>query len=142
MINIRVVNRKDPRKPEEAGLYYGSVVSFDKVGVDELSKLISANCTVTRSDCLAVISALQEQIQTALLGGKRVNLGYLGNFHLTCNGEGTLTAKEYTCNNIRKLRVAFIPGKQLKNALRVGNGDVKFFNLYEEKENEEPDAAV
>ena len=71
----KVIERKDPRNPEGQGKYYGLIVNMSNIGIDELATRISATCTVTRHDCLAVLSALQEQIIYALKEGRRVHLG-------------------------------------------------------------------
>ena len=65
-MNYKVIERKDPRNPEAPGKYYGFIVNLSKIGIEEIATRISSSCTVTRHDCLAVLSALQEQIIYAL----------------------------------------------------------------------------
>ena len=61
-MNYKVIERKAPRNPEAPGKYYGFIVNLSKIGIEEIATRISGTCTVTRHDCLAVLSALQEQI--------------------------------------------------------------------------------
>jgi hypothetical protein len=73
----KIVERINPTKRDEAPKYYGYIVSMSKLGIEEIATRISASCTVTRHDCLAVLSALQEQIIYSLQEGKSVALGDL-----------------------------------------------------------------
>ena len=92
-MNYKVIERKDPRNPEAPGKYYGFIVNLSKIGIEEIATRISGTCTVTRHDCLAVLSALQEQIIYALQEGKRVHLGDIGSFRTVANGLGSDTAR-------------------------------------------------
>lgn len=93
-MNYKVIERKDPRNPEAPGKYYGFIVNLSKIGIEEIATRISGTCTVTRHDCLAVLSALQEQIIYALQEGKRVHLGDIGSFRTVANGLGSDTAEK------------------------------------------------
>lgn len=95
-MNYKVIERKDPRNPEAPGKYYGFIVNLSKIGIEEIATRISGTCTVTRHDCLAVLSALQEQIIYALQEGKRVHLGDIGSFRTVANGLGSDTAENTT----------------------------------------------
>ena len=119
----KVIERKDPRNPEGQGKYYGLIVNMSNIGIDELATRISATCTVTRHDCLAVLSALQEQIIYALKEGKRVHLGDIGSFRIVANGLGSETPEAYETSLISALRVRFTPNTALKDALSLTNRD-------------------
>ena len=106
-MNYKVIERKDPRNPEAPGKYYGFIVHLSKI--------------VTRHDCLAVLSALQEQIIYALQEGKRVHLGDIGSFRTVANGLGSDTAEKYDPAYITKLRVCFTPNTKLKKAMSLDN---------------------
>lgn len=66
----KVIKKKNPKNVEEPGKYYGCLVSTSLISIDEIATRISATCTVTRHDCLAVLSALQEQIILCPSGGQ------------------------------------------------------------------------
>lgn len=117
-MNYKVIERKDPRNPEAPGKYYGFIVNLSKIGIEEIATRISGTCTVTRHDCLAVLSALQEQIIYALQEGKRVHLGDIGSFRTVANGLGSDTAEKYDPAYITKLRVCFTPNTKLKKPCR------------------------
>lgn len=120
----KIVERINPTKREEAPKYYGYIVSMSKLSIEEIATRISATCTVTRHDCLAVLSALQEQIIFALQEGKSVALGDLGTFRIVANGLGSETAKEYNTTYMKKLLVRFTPNTKLKNALDLKNSAI------------------
>lgn len=103
----------------------GQVLRFHRqplqIGIEEIATRISGTCTVTRHDCLAVLSALQEQIIYALQEGKRVHLGDIGSFRTVANGLGSDTAEKYDPAYITKLRVCFTPNTKLKKAMSLDN---------------------
>ena len=120
----KIVERVNPTKRDEAPKYYGYIVSMNKLTIEEIATRISASCTVTRHDCLAVLSALQEQIIYALQEGKSVNLNDLGTFRVVANGLGCESAKEYNTSYMKKLMVRFTPNTKLKNAMDLKNSAI------------------
>lgn len=134
MINIKVVRRNDARDKTAPGLYYGCVKSFARTDIDQLAERIAATCTVTRSDCLAVLAALQQQVTYALQSGSSVGLGDLGSLHLTCQGAGTETPEAYDCSLVKKLRIIFTPSPRLREAVKLSNSNIKLHNLFKENQ--------
>ena len=67
-MNYKVIERKRPaRTRKQPGkVITVSIVQPLQIGIEEIATRISGTCTVTRHDCLAVLSALQEQIIYAL----------------------------------------------------------------------------
>ena len=129
MLHYRVVERKNPAKKEEPGLYYGCLVNPGIIDIEGLAKRISATCTVTRADTLAVLTALQEQVIYALQSGMRVHFGDIGSFRLTCQGEGVDAKENFKVSQITSLKVVFTPNKALKEAIAVNNKDISFYNI-------------
>ena len=134
----KVIERKNPQKREEAPKYYGMIVSMDQITIEEIASRISSSCTVTRHDCLAVLSALQEQIIYALQEGKRVHLGDIGCFRVIVNGLGSETADDYNTSSMKRLKVYFTPNKKLKSSIALGNSDISLqrVDFIEEEESE------
>ena len=58
MIIYKVIERKDPSDFESPGKFYATPVCFNQLNIDNLAERISASCTVTRADCLAVLASL------------------------------------------------------------------------------------
>ena len=117
----KIIERKDPRNPKGQGKFYGVIVNMSEIGLDEMATRISASCTVTRHDCVAVLSALQEQIIYALTEGRRVHLGDLGSFRTVANGLGSETPEDYDTSLITALHARFTPNTTLKKALSMKN---------------------
>ncbi len=120
-MHYKIIKRKDPKNPEGTTKYYGYIVSLYKLDIEDIATRISSTCTVTRHDCLAVLSALQEQIIYALQEGKSVHLGDLGSFRIVANGLGSDTAEDYDPSRITRLRVCFTPNVRLKKAISLEN---------------------
>lgn len=129
MIIYKVIERKNPKDFESPGKFYATPVCFNQLNIDNLAERISASCTVTRADCLAVLASLQEQIILALQEGNKVHLGDLGSFRLTFRGTGSDTAEDYKTSLIKTVNVCFTANTDLKEALKVSNKAVRFISL-------------
>lgn len=75
--------------------FHAKLIWTGNVTTTDLAKRISATCTVTYHDCVAVLSALREQIIYAPLDGKSVSLDKLGTLSVSLKGEGSQTEKDY-----------------------------------------------
>lgn len=91
------------------GKWYGKAVVSDVVDVDTLSSNIGNRCTVTKPDIVAVISALVDEMKAQLQMGNRVVLDGFGSFKVGMSTKPAETAKEFTANNVKRLRVIFLP---------------------------------
>lgn len=113
----KLTKRKNPRDTGAPGRYYAYVLCLSELGIDELAERIAAGSTVTRHDCLAVLSALQEQIIYALREGKSVSMGDIGRFRVVARGAGSTTPEDYDTSLVRSLHVCFTPSPAMKDAL-------------------------
>jgi len=118
MIVFKPILKKNPRNLEEAGKYYAAVVSSGDIDLDELAYLSSKQSTVSKADCYAVIITLLDLISMHLKEGKTVRLGGIGNFRVSLSSEGTPNPEELSANSIKKARILFSPGTDLKNMLK------------------------
>lgn len=102
------------------GKTYGRVAQMGTVEIDELASEIQGECTVTRSDTLAVISALGVVVKRKLQESKRVHLPYLGTFKLGVNTKGEEKAENFNMrDNILGVHVIFQPETTVENGHRV-----------------------
>ena len=138
-MNYKLIERKNPRSQSGETKFYAYIMNMEEIGIDDLATRISATCTVTRHDCLAVLSSLQEQIIYAMQEGKRVSLGDIGRFRVTANGAGSETAEAYDIKLLKSLRVRFTPNTKLKDALSLTNKAfmLRHLQLVEEEEETE-----
>lgn len=100
--------------------YWYAADDVDPVNYEDFVDEIVSECTVTRHDLKAVISALEEFIARALSNGFTVRFGDLGSFRTTVTSEGAESADALTADNITGVRVQFTAGTLLKNYLLVG----------------------
>ena len=92
--------------------WYGRAVSVGTV---------TTNCTVKRSDILAVISELVVTMRNELQNSKRVKIDRLGTFKLAITTSRSATAKGFTVSeNLKNIRVLFQPELKVgKDGTRV-----------------------
>ena len=92
------------------GYWYARAISPDLVGVKDLANRVSARCTVTEPDILAVISALVFEMNQVLKAGNRVKLDGLGTFRVSFHSQGVEDAKDFNVQkNIYGAHVLFAP---------------------------------
>lgn len=116
-VKFKSLPRKNPQDLVAPEKYYASAIADGEVNLDLLAEMISYQCTVTESDCYAVLISLEKNIINELGQGRIVKLGRLGNFQIGISSEGKDTADEVTASAITKTRVLFRPGKRLRSLL-------------------------
>lgn len=116
-IKYKVLPRKNPRDITAPEKFYASAIADGHVDLDRLAELISYQCTVTATDCYAVLLSLEHNIIGELGQGRIVKLGRLGNFQVGISSEGKETPIEVSSTNIKKSRILFRPGKNLRSML-------------------------
>ena len=116
-IKYKVLPRKNPRDIAAPEKFYAAAIADGDVDLDRLAELISYQCTVTATDCYAVLHSLEHNIIGELEQGRIVKLGRLGNFQVGISSEGKDTETEVSSTNIVKSRILFRPGKRLRSML-------------------------
>lgn len=116
-IKYQVLARKNPQDINAPEKFYAAAVADGNVDFDRLAELISYQCTVTASDCYAVLLSLEYNIISELSQGRIVNLGRLGNFQVGISSEGRDTEVEVSATAVKKSRILFRPGKKLRSML-------------------------
>ena len=124
MLKYQVVSRKNPI--DKATKYYAQLVSPQPVDVNKIADMIASNCTLTRHDIVACLSAFQEQLIYALQEGKSVHLGDLGCFRIALRSEGTNTEQEFTASNITGIKFRFFAASRLRKSLKKGAEGIAF----------------
>lgn len=116
-INFKVLLRRNPQDITAPGKYYAAAVANGSIDMDKLAERIAYQCTVTESDCYAVLLSLERNIIDALGDGQIVKLGRLGNFQISISSEGKDTLEAVSASQITKSRILFRPGKRLRSLL-------------------------
>ena len=117
-VKYKVLPRKNPQDIVAPEKFYAAAIADGETDLDKLAEQISYQCTVTESDCYAVLLSLERNIISELEQGRIVKLGRLGNFQIGVSSEGKDTAAEVTSGAIVKTRILFRPGKRLRSLLK------------------------
>ena len=97
-------------KAKGYGKWYPRAVMTNTVDTDALATIMQRNCTVKKSDILAVISELIETMQDQLQDSKRVKLNGFGSFKIGMSSTGADKASDFDARkNIKGLHVLFMP---------------------------------
>ena len=117
-ITYKTLPRKNPRDLAAPEKYYAAVKTNGSEDFETLAEQISEQCTVTETDCLAVLNVLEQNIVRELKQGRIVRLGKLGNFQVSLSSEGYNTAAEVSSQGIKATRILFRPAKKMRNLLK------------------------
>lgn len=115
---LRQDNRKNSTK---RGQWYARAVTVGTYDTDAIAKEVQSNCSMKRSDVLAVLAEMRDVMTRALQEGYRVRLDGIGTFKIGLRTRPALTAKEFSAaNNVSGMRVNFQPETHvLKDKTRV-----------------------
>ena len=111
-----------PRRCKVDGIpkYRLVVKNHGTASLDNIVSVMTMQTTVTRTDALAVISALQRVIQRYLAMGYSVSVGELGIFQLRIKTRGAQTYDDFKAENILATHVTFVPTTDLKQTIKLG----------------------
>ena len=112
-----LVERPNPMQPAAPKKTYAVAKSAGEVTLKQLSKDISARSTVNSSDTLAVLDSLIQQLTKELEAGRIVRFGDFGSFQFSISSEGAVSADKFTGSMIKKSRIVFRPGSDLRDML-------------------------
>ncbi len=116
-MKYRLIQKRNPQDPEGPRKYYANPVNIGKMDIRSLAREIADRSSLTRGDIENVLTNLVEVLPTFLKLGMSIQLGDFGTLRLSISGEGASTPKTFNASMIKKVRVIFTPGPQLRNAL-------------------------
>lgn len=119
MIHLTKVQRPNPKDASAKRKFYVSTKSAGDVTIEEMSEEISDRCTLTETDVLAALNALQREMIKNLLEGKIVRFGTFGSFQLALSSSGVENADEASFHQVRLARVRFRPGMRIQDNLKL-----------------------
>ena len=119
MLNIKAIERRNPQDVNAGTKFYAHAISTGKVDFERLAYLVSNQCTVRVSDCLAVLRALEHNMMDELEQGKVVQFGDLGNFQIGIRSEGQLAQEDVSGNAVTSAHMNFRPAKRLRKMLKT-----------------------
>ena len=102
------------------GMWYGRAKHLDVVTTEQLADEMQENCTVKRSDILAVISELVTTMQKMLQKSMTVRIDRLGTFKIGLTTTAAPSPKEFTATkNVKGTHLLFQPETKIdKNGYR------------------------
>jgi predicted histone-like DNA-binding protein len=105
---------------EHKGSWYARAKHIDVIGTDQLADEMQENCTVKRSDILAVISELVTTMQKKLQQSMAVKIDRLGTFKIGLNTAPANSVKEFSASkNVKGTHLLFQPETRIdKNGYR------------------------
>ena len=95
---------------KKSGKWYARMVPMATIDTRKLAEIIQRNCTVKKSDVLAVLDELVETMRDQLQDSKRVKLDGFGSFKIGLNSKGARTARSFTvADHIEGTHIVFSP---------------------------------
>ena len=92
------------------GYWFAHTVNLGTINTEDLAEIIQRNCSLKKSDVIAVMIELTELVQQKLLDSHRVRIGGLGSLMIGIHGRGALTPQDFSpSGNIHGLHLTFIP---------------------------------
>ena len=109
---------------KRSGKWYARAVPTAVINTRQLAEIVQRNCTVKRSDVMAVIEELVEVMKDQMQDSKRVKLDGFGSFKIGIESKGAATAAKFTvADHIKGLHVVFMPERTKDTA---GNRSKQF----------------
>lgn len=124
MLLYKIAKRKNPRNKAQT-IYSPALIHVKPVTLDDVSREIAEECTVTSADVKAVLDRLQLAIIRHLLQGHSVRLGDMGSFHLRLWSKGKEDRRMLSLSDIKSLHVRFRSSAKLSRYLSMHNPQIK-----------------
>jgi predicted histone-like DNA-binding protein len=121
-MKYKLIQLKNPQDPKADGLFYAGAVNEGKFSLRDFAKEIEGRSSLTHGDILNVLENFLDELPTFLKPGYSVQPGDFATLRLNLQSEGAQTADAFNASLIKDAKVIFIPGVELKAALK----DVRF----------------
>lgn len=115
-IYYHFVPRKDKNNPDGPVKYYPSLITKGRVTTREMAEEGADGSTLTPTDVFATKEMFLRRIPRILLQSKIVDLGDFGCFRITLRGKLVSSKTRLGPQDIKKIKVHFIPGKAFAEA--------------------------
>ncbi len=115
LYKLRQDNRRTSR---HKGCWFAHAVNAGTVDTDMLTRIIERNCSLKRSDVLAVLAELSDTMRDLLLSSHRVRLDGIGSFMPGLNVKAAKTPDDFQQDrDITDIHLCFIPEKTNHNGI-------------------------
>ena len=106
------LRQDNQERSKHKGQWFAHAVNLGTIETDELARIIERNCSVKRSDVLAVLAELSDTIRLLLADSHRVRLAGIGSLMVGLNGRPCSDPTKYTNDHITGLHLCFKPEKE------------------------------
>ena len=97
-------------------LWYGRAVHPTTVNLDQIAERIQQNCSMKKSDVMAVLVEMIETMSYELQNSNKVKLDGLGTFYINLRTKGAVTEDKFNANdNVTGFRVKFLAEGKKQN---------------------------
>lgn len=117
-VKYSVVEKKNLQDQDAASKFYACAQSAGEQSLEDLSKVIEKNCTLTSTDVMAVLHAMDEVMREQLSNGQIVRIGDFGYARLTLRSSGAESEDKFNSSFIKEARVLFTPSANTRKALK------------------------
>ncbi len=117
-IKFKPVAHKNLQNPTAPPKYYAVAEKQGITDLDDLALQIAQKSTVSRADVYAVIISFVENTIGELKAGRTVKLGKMGSFSISLSSNGMETPEDVTSQSIKKAKMLYRPGAELKEMLK------------------------
>src|SRR5574344_2183037 len=91
------------------GKFYGRSLVTNTIDTEGLAEIMQRNCTVKKSDILAVLSELVETMTDQMQNSVRVKINGVGSFKIGLVSKPSDTVAEFSSKNVTGMRVNIHP---------------------------------
>lgn len=116
-IKFKVLGKKNPQDIAAPEKYYATSIANGETTLESLAEMIAYQCTLTDTDCYAVLRSLERNMLMELSQGRIVKLGHVGTFQVSVSANGQDLEEDVKATDIKKSRILFRPAKKLKQML-------------------------
>ena len=111
---------RDSKINPDAKGYYAFVANKGLVDTDAVAEEIQRNCSMKRSDVLAVLAELSEVLKQNIQQSHSVKLDGIGVFRPGISSKMSPSAQSFNVhNNIKQLRLNFLPEQVVQGKVRI-----------------------
>lgn len=123
IVKYNLVSRKNPITKEYA--FHAQKDSFGAQSIDTntLYAAMATNAHIPLAQIPAAFHAIVKSIENFCLNGHSVTIPDLGSFRLTIHSASAATEEDFTKENIRGLRMRFVPASKLRYEM---NANISF----------------
>lgn len=140
-IPFKKIQRKNPQKKEEAGMFYPQLVTLgNSATLDTIAYAMKEKSSLTLGDIKSVLTNFVEAARTALYNGQSVNIQDFGVFSLSARTKGVAKEEDCTAKNINAVKINFRASSNVRpnlTATRAGE-KLEFIDIKAALEGKEP----